>query len=809
MLLLNYLKVSLRHLLRDRSYALINIFGLALGIACFVVLALYLEFELSYDRHFDNHQNIYRLVNEIETGGRTELTAVSSRLVGATLAEDYPEVLDFVRFEMLPVRRQILRHENTVYYWDDVLAADANVFQVFSHQVLEGDPVTALENPTSIAISQTMAQRYFGDEPAVGKTLSTNTGAYQVTLVFADLPENTHLRYSALISYNRILAFGLIPNLTEALWGVSAYTYLVLPEHYDPADFARIGEDFYQRYQAERGHELSSRMRYHLQPLASIHLNSTAHYDQPTGSKFYVYAFATIAFFVLAIACINYMNLATARATKRAREIGMRKVVGAGRRQLINQFLGESLIYSCIALLIAVIVVHLVLAHTPISQLLGRQLSLDLLARPGLALALLGLAALVGLISGLYPALYLSAIPPNAAFRGDGSGRASGSLARQILVFAQFSISVGVVSAAVLMALQMHYIQSKPLGFDKDNLLVVRLQTANLIERIPYIKADLAQHSRILGVTGAQFAAGEEVGLSLVQIDNHEGVMEPHSLNIMGFDEDFLAVMGIELVAGRNFGPDTPRDFSVIVNKTLVREMGWEDPIGKRIHSGNYRNQVVGVMRDFHFHSLHQPVSALFAYGYEEDLSFLNPMSRLLASRTLLIKIAPHDISETLAFLRERWLDYAPGQPFDYRFYDDMLNAVYLSERQQMQLIAIFAGVCILLSCMGLFGLSSFTTAQRTKEIGIRKILGASTFSVVILLFQRIAGLILIGALVGSVVCYYLMAQWLAGFAYRQEINPLIFVLATLGALAVAFITVALQSWRTASSSPALALKYE
>jgi putative ABC transport system permease protein len=807
-MLSNFLKVTLRGLVRDRAYALINIGGLALGIACFIVLALYLESELTYDRHHVNHERIYRVVTELHTGGRADLAATTSRELGSLLVQDYPEIEDFVRFEPMQVARQILRHGDTVFYWDNILLADPNVFEVFTHDVLYGDPATALIDPSSIAISESMALRYFGDRDPIGETLSTNTGGYRVTLVFADLPVNTHLKYDALISYNRVTAFLGEVNVTDALWGISSYTYLVMPSRYDVRRFEAISEDFYGRYQADVGRQFDSRMRYMVQPLTSIYLNSTAQYDRPTGNKFYVYAFAAIALFVLLVACINYMNLATARASRRAKEVGMRKVVGASRGQLIVQFIGESVVFAWLGLVLAVLVAYAALGYTPVGELLGKHLSLDLTARPLLMLTLFGFASVVGIVAGAYPAFYLSAIPPMAAFRGNTrTGQRSGGTLRQALVFVQFAISVGVIAAAVLMAMQMHFVQSKPLGFDRDNLLVVRIQTADAIERVPYIKSDLAGDSRVLGVATAGSVPGENIGITFTQVENSAGMLESQTLNILGIDEDFLDVLAIELVHGRNFGPDTPRDSSVLVNETLVRQMGWDDPLGRRVFSGTFQNRVIGVMRDFHLHSLHRPVEPLFVFGFDSDLSDLDPLNRALISRILLIRIADHDVPGTLAFLRERWLDYMPAQPFEYAFLSDILDGLYASERRQMQLIAVFAGVCILISCLGLFGLAAFTTAQRTKEIGVRRILGASTIGVVALLFRQIAVLIVAASVVASIVCYYVVAQWLASFSYRQDISVWVFVLATLGALGIAFATVGLQSWRTARASPALALR--
>lgn len=810
-MLKNYVLTTLRSLRRDWGYALINIAGLGIGIACFMILALYLTSELTYDRQVPNHENIYRIAVELENERRQDHVANTSRFMAPLLAQDHAEILDYVRF--FPASqdgRLILRSDDVSFFWPDAYLADPSIFAVFQHEVLHGDPETALEDPLSVAISETVAKRYFGDENPVGQKLTTDTAAYTVSLVFGDLPATTHLRYDVLLSYKRLDAFFNNVDIRQQLWGLSDYSYLVMRDGYDKVDFADISTSFGDKYLAERGAQLNASMRLYLEPLADLHLSSITQGDRPRGNMFYVYTFAAIALFVLAIACINYMNLATARSVGRSKEVAMRKILGASRRQLVVQFLGESLTFAVISVLLALLVVHIVLRYTAIDNLLGTTLDPNLMERPGLIIAAAALALVVGIVSGLYPAFYLAAIEPIVALRGSAQGRQTrGGNMRHALVFVQFAISIGVIACTLLMAAQMRYVQTKPLGFDKDNIVVISLIGGDLLERADFIKGELARDPRVISTTLTPNIPGEVVFTNLARIEADDGTDSSQTVRVMGGDVDYLDVMGLELVQGRRFDPATPNEELAYVNETLVKKMGWSQPLGKHIDNGNFRNRVVGVVRDFHFQSLHTPVEPLYIFFNWFDFEGSTPLQRAVAQSFLYIKIADEDIAGTLDFLEDAFTRLDPAHPFEYRFLDDILGRQYASERRQMQLIGIFAAVCILISSMGLFGLSAFTTAQRTKEIGVRKILGASTPRIIFILFKDVVGLILAALVVSSMVSYYVVSNWLAGFAYKEGIGPTAFLVAGAFCLGIAFFTVALQSYRTASASPALALRYE
>lgn len=807
----SYLLTTLRSLGRDWVYAFINIGGLVLGLACFIVLALYLEFELTYDRHVPNHKNIYRVAVELENDRRRDHVATTSRFMAPLLAEDFPVVREYVRF--FPASnsgRLILRKDDISFFWSDSYLTDPGVFEVFQHEVIHGDPKTALQDPLSIAISETVARHYFGDANPIGEKLATDTAAYNVSLVFAPLPGNSHLKYDVLLSYSRLDAFFANVDIRQALWGLSDFTYLVMQDGYEPANFTRVSSAFSDKYLAERGQQLNASMHFYLEPLADIHLTSITESDRPRGNLFYIYTFSAIAVFVLFVACINYMNLATARSIQRSKEVGMRKILGASQGQLVMQFLGEAITFATIALLLSLLVVYVVLNYTSVDQLLGASLGADFIERPVLIMALAGLALIVGLVSGIYPAFYLAGIRPIAALRGSNKGTGTrGGLLRQTLVFVQFAISVGVIACTLLMAIQMQYLQSKPLGYNKENIVIISMLGADLLERVDFIKGDLAQNPKILASSLTPNIPGEVVFTNLASVEMDDGTDSSQTIRVMGGDVDYLEVMGLELLQGRPFNPATPTEQIAYVNETLVRKMGWDNPLGKHIDNGNFNNRVVGVVRDFHFQSLHVPVEPLYIFYNWIDFEGVDALNRAVSQSYLYIKIAPDDTASTLAFLADKFAGYDPKHPFEYRFLDDILDRQYASERRQMQLIGIFAAVCILISCMGLFGLSAFTTSQRTKEIGIRKILGASTSQIILLLFRDIVGLILIAAIVASAVSYYVVSNWLAGFAYKEEINLAVFLLAAAFCVGLAFATVALQSLRTASTNPGVALRYE
>ena len=808
-----YLKIALRNLRREKLFTLLNVSGLALGLACCLMLGLYLWGELTYDRHHVNHERIYRITSNMTFGdGRTSDVAITSSALGVMLTEEYPEYFEaFVRFREGSRPNPVLfRHEDQLAYWDDVYVADDNVFDVFTHEIVYGDPRTALAEPRSIAISRGMAQRYFGNENPVGRTLTTDGGGpLNVTLVFEELPENSHLRYDALIAYKGA-RFEVPADITTRLqlllnFGNFEFTYVVLADGADPREYARLSEAFFEKYMKVALQTANLEWRSWLEPLAGVHLASSGlEYDLPTGNRIYLYAFAAVAAIILGVACINYVNLATARAAQRTRAIGLRKILGAGRASLIAQFLGESVLLALLATVLGVILVEVLLPLPAVSALFGKTLTLDLFGRPLLGFAVIAFGAGVGLLAGLYPALYLSSFMPLTALVG--RYRPSGGLRlRETLVFAQFAISIGVIACTLLMGQQMRFIASKGLGFDKQNRVLVTLRGRDLVEREALIATEIEKHPGVLGVATSSTIMGRDMPLGTGRVENNEGAMTDLGFSFITVGDDFIPVMGIELVQGRDFSRRLLTDIGAayIVNETFVRTMGWDDPLGKRIALGGGMGMnpgpVIGVVKDFNFKSLRTSIEPFAMFRNDTDSG----------QRLMVVSIAPEGIRETLQHVQKLFAEVDPTHPFEYSFLDEDLERLYVSEERLMRLISIFAAICIFVACLGLFGLAASATEQRTKEIGVRKVLGASTLTIILLLARRVLALVGAGAVVASIVAWLAMQEWLSGFAYRAVLNPAYLLLAALGAGAVALLTIALQSWRTAHGDPVEALRYE
>ena len=813
-----YFKTAFRSLLREKAYSLINIAGLSIGIACFLILSLYLLNETSYDRHHTNHERVYRLSNEFSINGNADFAALSSTQSGRMMHEQFDEILAFARFLPMPAPQWLMRSRGEDYYWENVYSANNAVFDLFTHEVIYGNPETVLIEPDSMAVSETFAQRYFGDANPIGEIIETENNDYRIDLVFRDLPENSHLKYDALLSYERVGD----PDPSDALiqlWNIGLYTYLMFDEDYDIANFEQLSAQFFQNSMVPtaRQYSLDANLNFVLEPLADIHLNSTTTYDLPRGNVFYVYAFAAIAVFVLLVASINYMNLATARATRRAKEVGMRKVIGASRLQLVGQFIGESVFYVLISLLIALLLTFLAINYTDIPQLFDSSLQFELLMSPtGIGLLILG-SILIGLISGSYPAFYLSLISPQAAFQGADRVGKSGGRTRETLVLVQFIISVAVIASTLLMLVQMNFVQTLSLGFDKKNKIVVRVQGADQVERIPELRNELLQQSGVIGVTTASQMPGDLMDIPALRVDDNNGVLTDQVLNSMGVGFGFVETLGINVVLGRSFDEsrETDRTHAVLVNESMVAAMGWDDPIGKRVLTFDLDAEpllVIGVLEDFHYAGLQEEVVPILLSVFQPDLSEGTTEQRREFSLQLVVIVEDSGIRSTTDFLQQRWATFDLELPFEFRMLEDSLNELYGSEQRLMQLIGFFAGVCILISCLGLYVLSAFNTAQRTKEIGVRKVLGASATSIIQLLFRRVLVLVAMASMIASLVSYWAISEWLQNFYYRIDLlglNLIMFAMASLLAVIIAFVTMALQSFKTAQSNPITALRHE
>jgi putative ABC transport system permease protein len=812
----NYLTVLFRNLGRERLYAAINILGLALGIACCMILGLFLRSELTYDQHYPGYQHIYRAVNEFTTNGTTDKFAYTSRALGPMMAADYPDAIKaYVRFQRNGSDSgTAVRVGDKMTYWKNTFFVDPNVFEVFKPQVIYGDPATALKDGGNLAISQSVAKFYFGDENPMGKMLTMDSGnSSKVALVFADQPANTHFKYDILYS-NNLPFLQLSDNPTvrrQNLTGVGIFTYFQLNPNFNPADWKRLNDEFYAKYMADMLKTINGSWRSWIQPLADVHLQSEVQDPMPGGNRMYLYGCAAVALIILIIACINYMNLATARATRRARSIGIRKILGASRGLLAMQFLGEAILFALIALVLGAVIVEVVLKFTPINTLMSQQVSFDLLRQPALAVWLLALAVGLGLVSGIYPAIYLSSWAPLTALTGKHLAGKGNLRMREFLVLVQFTISAMAIACTLLMMAQMHYISNKPLGFEKHNRLVVAMHGASTIEKAPAIKNELLRDSHIHGVAYNAFMPGVAgVPVNLSTVENEDGSTSPQQINNFPIGEDFEKVLGLQVTQGRDLSSRllTDTGSNMLVNEAMVKKMGWSNPLGKRIQVRGESGRVVGVVKDFNFKSLKTLIEPAVMYRLNMDMSNVAEINKPFVQNFLVLDIAPDNIGRTLGYIGKIMEQADPKHPFEYKFLDAELDGLYRGETSLTRLIGVFAGVSIFIACMGLFGLAAFTTEQRTREIGTRKVLGATSWQIVLLLARPIMVLVVIASVLASVASYFAIDEWLTSFAYKAGINPVIFLLALVVAGSVAFVTVTMQSWKTASADPVNALRH-
>jgi putative ABC transport system permease protein len=814
------IKATWRTLYREKSYALINLCGLSLAIACCLMLGLYLRSELTYDQHNTRHKEIYRLEQEITVNGSITNFAHTSIAMGPVLKQTFPEVKDYVRLRAPSDQKFLVTIEGKKLFWDKIYYADANVFEIFTHTFIYGDPKSALKDPTSAAVSESFARKYFGDANPIGKTIQADlypTMSRKITAVFRDLPENTHMKYNALFRDPQTVSY--TPNPRQLL-GIGYYTFLIMPENYNAGAFKTVSDSLFSRFMAELVGGQNIKWRGWIQPLADIHLNSSVGYDLPTGNKYYIGGFSAVGLFILLVACINYVNLAMARGAKRAKEIGMRKILGISRIHLIFRFLSESILFSLIAMIIGIALVELLLRLAPINSLFGKRLALDLVNEPLLLAWMLGLGLVVGLIAGIYPAVYLSSIQPLSALASTRGGKKGSYQLRQSLVLLQFTVSVVVIACTFFMALQMRYISRKPLGFDKQNRIIVTLTGKDVVLKYQELKTELLKNSHVLGVTASSqmIGVGQDLPTSGGAVEGKAGVPETMILSNIQVDDNFIQTMGMRLVTGRDFTKRLITDVgsSFLVNETMAKTKGWKDPVGKRIFgldagATQASGKVIGMLKDFHFKSLHTVVEPFvispFAKNY--DFSTITPEQSAALRFVMVVHLSPDDVQQTLGFVQQQFNQFDPRHPFEYRFLDDAIDALYMSETRLMRMTGIFSGICVFISCLGLFGLAAYTTEQRSKEIGIRKVLGASTLQIIIMLARNILLLVVVGAIVATIIAYYSINEWLTGFAYRVSINPLIFLISALIVIAVAFVTIALQSYRTAERNPAHTLRYE
>ncbi len=796
----NYLRLALRNLLKHKLYTVINILGLAIGLVCCMLIVLFVSDELQYDRYHDNAPRIYRVLEDIYINGVTENSASCPFPVATQMQAEFPDIEATVRF-FRPTTTPIVKRGDERFREKSLFFADSSVFDVFGFTFLKGDPGTALDDPFTIVLTESLARKYFGEEEALGQMLEFVTGGPQstakVTGVIADVPHNSHFSFSGLISMATARVFVGNQTFTQQWWWNPCWTYILLPENFPPGRLEEQFPGFVEKYFPEN---IRDGISLSLQPLTDIHLHSQRDLEiQPNSDISYVYIFSAVALFILLIACINFMNLATARSARRAREVGVRKVMGAQRRQLIVQFLGESILIALLAVLLSAATCDLLLPF--FNDFTGKELSVSWLTDWRMLLMLLGLGLVVGTAAGIYPAFFLSSFRPVRVLKGNVSlGMRSGVL-RKVLVTIQFATSIGLLIAAAIVLQQMDYVRQKNLGFDREHIVLIKSEPP-LFRRTEAFKQALLRHASVSGMT----TMTETIGTG-VQIRQYfpEGLSqaEPTALAGLGVDMDFLDVMNIDVVQGRGFSREHPSDTlqAYLLNETAARKLGWDEPIGKQFGmwlGPNFtrKGRIIGVVSDFNYASLRHPVESLVIFVFP----FINEIA---------IKLHPGQLEDGIAAIEQEFQQFCPGIPFDYRFLDSSIENLYRDESRLSELISLFSLLAIFVACLGLFGLASFTVEQRVKEIGIRKTLGASVLNIVLLLSKEFSRLVVLAALVAIPIAWYAMDNWLQDFTYRINIGWEPFVLATLVALAVAIATVSIKTIRAALADPVKALSYE
>jgi putative ABC transport system permease protein len=802
-----HLKFATRVFLKDKFFSTLNILGLALGIAVSLILLLILQHDLTFDKYHLKHENIYRLGGHLQATGIDVKVARSARELGQILEDELPEVQGVVRansWSRTLVKYTDTKAEEKAFYEENIVRTDSNFFELFTYEFLAGDPKTCLVDLNTVVLTKTTAERYFGADNPLDKTLFIDGEQWKVTGVIEDVPENTHLKFDILLSQlvKRDWAVQNGQLQSEAFWNPDVYTYLLLPDRYDPEDFTAKFGTIFNKYFKSFGDQVGGKYTPILEPLADIHFHSALAADEPHGNITYLYAFSGIGVFIILLACINYMNLSTAKSINRAGEIAMKKTLGSGKRALILSFLGESILLSMISLLVALGLVIFILKATSFNQLIGKNLSPDFIQNPVLLFGAIAITLLIGIISGLYPAFYLPSIPTLKALKGSFKNKKSSHVLRKVLITTQFAISMFVVVCTLFMQYQIDYVRNKELGFNKDNVVLLPIQDTLVQRQLNGIKSQFLQNPAIVGATTAHNVPGINTGGNAVMWAETETGMKQQAFSLMFVGDDYLKTMQMELVSGRNFqeGPKTDINGVFIANEAAVKLMGWEtDPLGKKLKFFHDKEdgKVIGVVKNFNFSSLHNPVEPLVMVKATEEGGFLH------------LRVRSENLPQTLDFIREKWKAIDPNHPFEYSFLDQKFNEQYKEDETQHKLLSGLSYVCIFISLLGLLGLSAFTATQRTKEIGIRKVHGATVPGIIFLLYKDVMYLVIIAGIAVAPASYYMITLWLDNFAYKATFSYVLLVTVAVLSLLFAFLTVAFHSLKTARTNPVESLKYE
>jgi len=817
-LLSNYLRIGLRKIKRQKVYSLINIVGLSFGLACCAVIILYVKNELSYDAFHKNADRIFRVaVHRINIVGEHWFVATPAPL-GPELKRSYPQVEQAVRVvppyenasHVLVVKGEKRYFENRIWF------ADEDIFALFHMPFIQGNPQTALANPNSVVITEGMADKYFGEESPLGKTLQIeidyDTGVvelqnYEVTGLIKNAPANTHLKYDMFLSMANMRSN--VASFEEDWFNPKPkYTYVKLTAGTDVAGFEKglkpISDFMIQSYSENYNRKMDLH-DFFLQPVTRIHMHSNLMREiEPPGNWYYLYIYSIIAFLILLIGCMNFINLSAALSTTRTKEVGLRKVVGAQRWQLMWQFLGESFLITFLAFILAFGLTSLLLL--PFNKMAGTELTLAGLGQPLVILSLLALLLVVSIGSGIYPALILTAFNPISVLHGKSSSSSRGAFTQKVLVVGQFAISIFLVICAFTVFKQLQYMKGRALGFDLEQKLVLRVKSnlPHLRRDYEAIKNDFKQNPSIIGATVSSSVPGDRTNSGYYLTPRMGDFKGVPFIKVITMDYDFISEYGIDMVAGRSFqrGLENDEREGYLINLAAVKELGFSTPeeaLGKNFMASYHRlnKRIIGITDDFHYRGMQEMVEPLV----------MDIENSLFEAITLSIRV--ENLNDLMRFIRSTWDDHFPGVPFEYAFLDESFDREYRYEQQMSRLLAIITALGFIIACLGLFGLASFVARSRRKEIGIRKVLGASTSDIITMLSKRFVRLILLSVIFAAPVAWFSMNKWLQDFAYRIDMGLFVFLVAAAGALLIALATVGLQGFRAAIANPADSVRDE
>ncbi|MFA5418021.1 MAG: ABC transporter permease [Bacteroidales bacterium] len=779
---------ALRSLRKQRLFSLVNLFGLSLGIVSVCLILIYVQKELSFDRFNKNADRIFRVYSSFEREGKSEDWVQTATPMAAFIQDKTPEVENTVRIAKVP--KGLVGYGENHFFEENMVLADASVFDVFTFPLLSGDPRSVLENPNSVVISKTIAEKYFGKENPLGKTISYNRNiSLTVSGIMKDIPRNTHLPCEMIASMATAKAFFGNDFLTNPM-NTIVFTYLLTHKGIRGTQLEEAVNKLY-------GKSNFGNMTYHMQSLPSIHLYSNRGGEyQPNGDIRTVYIFSAIAVLILLIACINYINLSLSLNKKRSTELGVRKVMGAGATQLIHLFLSNAFVLATISVLASFVAIWLLLpGFSRLSGVAFRFSNLGIRFYLGLILFF----SLIVLATGLSSGWLAARLKPVTTLRKSGAGKNKNIGIHGLMVLFQFTISIVLIAATLLVNRQMNLLKNKNLGFSKEQLLVIPVNDQNLKSRIQSFKQDLLANPNILSASATSDLPGKMLWITSI---NYEGQNEQsaQTMNYLEIDKDFLTTYGVQLKEGYIPG-DTACPYNgtqYLLNETAVKKLGWKQPLGEIFSCYNGKQgHVVGIVHDFNFKSLHESVEPLFLYMKEGVNNYLT------------LKLDTRDLTKTVSFAGQQWSKIAHESPFEYFFYDDFYDQLYRSEARFSQIILIFSCIAILIACLGIFGLATFLSETRTKEIGIRKVNGARISEILTMLNSDFIKWVAIAFIIATPIAYYAMNNWLENFAYKTTLSWWIFALAGLLALGIALLTVSWQSWKAATRNPVEALRYE